>query len=114
MPTPRVFYPCADDGISSGPFVSMPTHVATSVITQKIEAATQEKIAGLSVWPAVSLKEKGFKTMGDLYSKLYLSIQLKIMGAGMGQSLSTKIYGATQSSVRCAVKEESHHPPKFA
>ncbi|KAL2549114.1 Uncharacterized protein Fot_10644 [Forsythia ovata] len=46
MPTPGVSHPCAVDGISNGPSASMPTDVATSVITQEVNISSMvEEVA---------------------------------------------------------------------
>ncbi|KAL2509836.1 Uncharacterized protein Fot_33483 [Forsythia ovata] len=46
MPTLGVSHPCAVEGIMSGPSASMPTDVATTVITQEVNiSSTVEEVA---------------------------------------------------------------------
>ncbi|KAL2511283.1 Uncharacterized protein Adt_16883 [Abeliophyllum distichum] len=46
MPTPGVSHPCAAQGIISGPFASMPTNMATAVITEEVNiSSTVEEVA---------------------------------------------------------------------
>ncbi|KAL2484030.1 alpha/beta-hydrolase superfamily protein [Forsythia ovata] len=66
MPTPGMTHPCADDGMSNGPSVSMSTDVAASVITQEVNISSmvdelQQLDLGLGLF---DLRDWGFTLEG--------------------------------------------------